>query len=70
MVVINYLYTLPFYQNSTGLAHKVLGDWQISGVEPVPDRDGLVASDDQQRLTPASAKWAASAAAVRDSSGT
>lgn len=31
VVVINYLYTLPLYRNSNGLAHKVLGNWQISG---------------------------------------
>lgn len=32
MVVINYVYTLPIFRNSTGLAHKALGNWQISGV--------------------------------------
>ena len=32
MVIFNYVYTLPIYKNSSGLAHKVLGNWQISGV--------------------------------------
>jgi len=31
VVVINYLYSLPLYRNSNGMAHKVLGNWQISG---------------------------------------
>jgi hypothetical protein len=31
VVVINYLYTLPLFKNSNGAAHKVLGNWQISG---------------------------------------
>jgi hypothetical protein len=32
MVIFNYVYTLPIYKNSTGMAHKVLGNWQLSGV--------------------------------------
>ena len=32
IVVISYLYTLPVFKNSTGMAHKVLGNWQLSGV--------------------------------------
>ncbi len=32
IVIINYLYTLPVFKNSTGLAHNLLGNWQISGV--------------------------------------
>ncbi len=32
IVVISYLYTLPIYKNSNGMAHKVLGNWQLSGV--------------------------------------
>ncbi len=32
MVVINYLYTLPVFKNGNGMAHKMLGNWQLSGV--------------------------------------
>jgi len=32
MVIFNYLYTLPIFKNGNGLAHKALGNWQISGV--------------------------------------
>ncbi|HTB11824.1 MAG TPA: carboxypeptidase regulatory-like domain-containing protein [Bryobacteraceae bacterium] len=32
MVVINYLYTLPIFKEGNGMAHKVLGNWQLSGV--------------------------------------
>src|SRR5580692_8801737 len=32
MVVINYLYTLPIFKNGNGMAHKMLGNWQLSGV--------------------------------------
>jgi hypothetical protein len=32
MVVINYLYTLPIFKNGNGMAHKTLGNWQLSGV--------------------------------------
>jgi carboxypeptidase family protein/TonB-dependent receptor-like protein len=32
IVVISYLYTLPIFKNSTGMAHKALGNWQLSGV--------------------------------------
>ena len=31
MVVINYLYALPFFRNQTTLAGKVIGGWQLSG---------------------------------------
>jgi hypothetical protein len=32
MLVLNYLYELPFFKNSTALTGKLLGGWQISGV--------------------------------------
>jgi hypothetical protein len=32
IVVINYLYNLPFFNGATNLAGKLLGGWQISGV--------------------------------------
>ena len=32
MVVFNYVYTLPVFRGSNGMAHKLLGNWQISGV--------------------------------------
>jgi len=32
IVVINYLYQLPFLRHQTGLASKALGGWQISGI--------------------------------------
>jgi hypothetical protein len=31
MVVINYIYELPFFRNSNSLTGKLLGGWQISG---------------------------------------
>jgi hypothetical protein len=30
-LVINYLYTLPFFSNQTNLVSKVIGGWQLSG---------------------------------------
>jgi hypothetical protein len=32
IVVINYLYQLPFYRKQSGFAGRVLGGWQISGI--------------------------------------
>jgi hypothetical protein len=32
IVIINYLYQLPFYRKQTGFAGKALGGWQISGI--------------------------------------
>jgi hypothetical protein len=32
VVVINYLYTLPFFKDASKLSGKLLGGWQISGV--------------------------------------
>ncbi|HVO98728.1 MAG TPA: carboxypeptidase regulatory-like domain-containing protein [Bryobacteraceae bacterium] len=32
MVVITYVYTLPIFKNGSGVSHKLLGGWQISGV--------------------------------------
>ena len=32
IVVINYLYQLPFLRHQSGLAGKALGGWQISGI--------------------------------------
>jgi len=32
IVIINYLYQLPFYRNQSGFAGRVLGGWQISGI--------------------------------------
>ncbi len=32
MVIFNYVYTLPVFKNSKGMAHNLLGNWQISGV--------------------------------------
>jgi hypothetical protein len=31
VVIINYLYELPFFKNSTSLTGKLLGGWQLSG---------------------------------------
>jgi hypothetical protein len=31
-IVISYLYTLPIFKNGTGMAHRALGNWQLSGV--------------------------------------
>lgn len=31
-LVVSYVYDLPFLKNATGVAHAVLGGWQISGV--------------------------------------
>jgi hypothetical protein len=32
MLILNYIYEIPFMQNASGLARSVLGGWQISGV--------------------------------------
>jgi hypothetical protein len=32
IVIINYLYQLPFFRTQAGLAGRVLGGWQISGI--------------------------------------
>jgi predicted heme/steroid binding protein len=32
IVTINYLYQLPFFRNQSGLAGRVVGGWQISGI--------------------------------------
>src|SRR5712671_4713486 len=32
IVIINYLYQLPFYRKQSGFAGRVLGGWQISGI--------------------------------------
>jgi hypothetical protein len=32
IMIINYIYELPFAKNSHGLANKVIGGWQLSGI--------------------------------------
>jgi hypothetical protein len=31
VLVLNYIYTLPFFVNRTGLTASLLGNWQLSG---------------------------------------
>jgi hypothetical protein len=32
VMIINYLYELPFFRNRTSLSGKILGGWQVSGI--------------------------------------
>ena len=61
IVIINYLYDLPFFKGQNNLAGRLLGGWQLSGSTQF--QTGNPAASEPTTITPVSANSAASAAA-------
>ena len=48
VLVVSYIYDLPFWRDQSTLMRNLLGGWQISGVHVPPVRDALLDHADQR----------------------